>query len=299
VSSKDASLGPPTLVALATGLVLTALGGFYFALGLHSGGLPPPAVRSTGPANTAAPPSSMMPSAEAAPPSAKAVPPVAPAPPPAATPESIEAEVALSEYSEVLAFVKKNFKAEFDELMVAAARRRNEGVSDQVFGQELAAGVQNFMRGRLRYGVGASLTAMDRLAANEASLFHALGTEAADFCLKMLGVDDKPVPGVPPEDVRRMMQLGTLYRLQAIAEGMPDEKPVAPLSKDELQAYEASVTHEGLNFNDVNSGAFLKAVAVPGKPCLTLETLHLAIARLSDPTRRKIYAGMFFLGRGR
>jgi hypothetical protein len=234
----------------------------------------------------------MMPSAEAAPPSAKAVPPVAPAPPappPAATPESIEAEVALSEYSEVLAFVKKNFKAEFDELMVAAARRRNERVSDQVFGQELAAGVQNFMRGRLRYGVGASLTAMDRLAANEASLFHALGTEAADFCLKMLGVDDKPVPGVPPEDVRRMMQLGTLYRLQAIAEGMPDEK----------QAYEASVTHEGLNFNDVNSGAFLKAVAVPGKPCLTLETLHLAIARLSDPTRRKIYAGMFFLGRGR
>ena len=35
----------------------------------------------------------------------------------------------------------------------------------------------------------------------------------------------------------------------------------------------------------------------PGKPCLMVETLYLAIARLGEGTRRKIYAGMFFLGR--
>ena len=55
-----------------------------------------------------------------------------------ATPASIEAEIALSEYAELLALVKKNFNAEYNELMVAAVQRRNEGVSDQVFGQKLA-----------------------------------------------------------------------------------------------------------------------------------------------------------------
>ena len=37
----------------------------------------------------------------------------------------------------------------------------------------------------------------------------------------------------------------------------------------------------------------------PGKPCLMIEKLYLAIARLGEGTRRKIYAGMFFLGRDR
>ena len=35
------------------------------------------------------------------------------------------------------------------------------------------------MRGKLKYGVGASMPTIDKLAANEASLFHALGTEGA------------------------------------------------------------------------------------------------------------------------
>jgi hypothetical protein len=94
------------------------------------------------------------------------------------------------------------------------------------------------------------------------------------------------------------MRLGTLYRFQAIAEGMPKAKPVQPLTADEMRAFEASLAREGLNFKDVSSGAYLdKAGAEPGKPCRTLETLHLAIARLPEATRRKIYAGMFFLGR--
>jgi hypothetical protein len=132
-------------------------------------------------------------------------------------------------------------------------------------------------------------------------LFHSLGTEGADYCLKMLGMDDRPATGAPPENIRRLMQRGTLYRFESIAEGLPNTKAdtkIAPLSKDELQAYEASVEHEGLNFKDINSGAFLKASG-PGKPCLMLETLHLAISRLTDATRSKIYAGMFFLGRER
>ena len=46
------------------------------------------------------------------------------------------------------------------------------------------------MRGKLKFGVGASTPTIDKLAANEASLFHALGTEGAGLCLKMLGKDD-------------------------------------------------------------------------------------------------------------
>jgi hypothetical protein len=182
--------------------------------------------------------------------------------------------------------------------MVSAAQRRNEGVSDEVFGRELASGFQKIMRGKLTYGTGASTPMMDRLAANEASLFHALGTDGAAFCHMMLGVDDRPPAGPPPGSVRQLLQLGTLYRFQAIAEGMPDARPAVPLSKDELRAFETSVVQVGLNFNDVNSGAFLKAGGEPGRPCLTLETLHLAIAKLAEVTRRKIYVGMFFLGRG-
>ena len=48
-----------------------------------------------------------------------------------------------------------------------------------------------------------------------------------------------------------------------------------------MRAFEASLAREGLNFKDVSTGAYLKASAEPGKPCLTLETLHLAIARLA------------------
>ena len=65
-----------------------------------------------------------------------------------------------------------------------------------------------------------------------------------------------------------------------------------------MRAFEGSLAREGLNFKDVSTGAYLnQSGAEPGRPCLTLETLHLAIARLPEGTRRKIYAGMFFLGR--
>jgi hypothetical protein len=61
--------------------------------------------------------------------------------------------------------------------------------------------------------------------------------------------------------------------------------------------FEASLAREGLNFKDVSTGAYLRTSLEPGKPCLTLETLHLAIARLPEGTRRKLYTGMFFAGR--
>ena len=141
-----------------------------------------------------------------------------------------------------------------------AVRKRNEGVSDQAFGQELAERFQNIMRGKLKFGAGASMPTIDRLAANEASLFHALGTEGAAFCLKMLGKDDTPATEAPPDSVRRLMQLGTLYRFQAIVEGMAaNAKPVDPLTKEETRVFEASLAREGLNFKDVNTGAYLKA----------------------------------------
>ena len=165
------------LMAVVVGLVLVAFGGFYFALKPHANDalLPPPA----------------LPPAQTATPSSAAAPPVVvPPPPPPATPASIEAEIALSEHAELQALLKKNFAAEYDELIAVAVRRRNEGVSDQIFGQELAERFEAIMRGKLKYGVGASTPTIDKLAANEASLFHALSTEGAGLCLKMLGKDD-------------------------------------------------------------------------------------------------------------
>ena len=270
------------LIAVVFGLVLAAFGGFYFALGPHSTEPPLPPAPSVAPG-------AAVPPVVVAPP---------PPPPPMATPASIEGEIALSEHAELLALVKKNFNSEYTDLIVMAVRRRNEGVSDQAFGQELAERFQNIMRGKLKFGVGASMPTIDKLAANEASLFHALGTEGAGFCLKMLGKDDTPAAEPPPDSVRRLMRLGTLYRFQAIAEGMEaNAKPVEPLSKEETRVFEASLAREGLNFKDVNTGAYLKTSVEPGKPCLTMETLHLAIARLPEGTRRKLYTGMFFAGR--
>ena len=278
-------MDPRSLIAAVIGLVLVAFGGFYFALISRSGDavLPPP--------KTATPFGAAVPAV--APPL-----PPPPAPPPMATPSSIEAEIALSELAELQALLKKNFSDDYNELITLVTRRRNEGASDRAFDQELAERIQKIMGGRLKYGVWASMPAIDKLAANEARLFHALGTEAARFCRKMLGKDDTPADGPPPESVRQMMQLGTLYRFQAIVEGMTNTKPIDPLTAEEKRAFEGSLAREGLNLRDVNTGAYLNTGDTdPGKPCLTLETLHLAIARLAEGTRRKVYAGMFFIGR--
>jgi hypothetical protein len=272
------------LIGAVLALVVAAFGGFFVALGVHSDAGPPPGMSSS-----ASPMTSVPPPVGAPPP---------PPTPPMFTAESVEAEFALSEHADLLAFVKKSFRPDYAELLQQAVSRRNEGVGEQAFGQSLAERIQNVMRGKLKYGAGGSMPTLDRLAANEASLFHALGTEGAPFCLKMLGRDDTPAAGPVPDSVRQLMELGTLYRFQAIAEGMTNTKPVEPLTKDEAKAYETSVVRAGLNFKDVTTGAYLKAAAEPGKPCLTLETLHLAIAKLPDGVRRKIYASMFFANRG-
>ena len=281
-------MDPRILIGVVFGLVLVAFGGFYFALSPGSSDIvpkaapaPSPVVRSPPAADTAAP--APLPSPPA---------------PPVATVASIEAEMALSDQAELLALLKKNFPEEYSKLIATAVTRRNEGAPDTQFGQELYAGVQEIMRTKLKYGVGATMPTIDRLAANEASLFHALGTEGARFCMRMLGKDDTPAGGPQPDSVRQLMQLGTLYRFQAAVEGVANTKPVDALTTEEMRSFEGSLAREGLNLKDVTTGAYLNAGAAnPGKPCLTLETLHLAIARLPEPTRRKIYAGMFFLGR--
>ncbi len=81
---------------------------------------------------------------------------------------------------------------------------------------------------------------------------------------------------------------------------MPNSKPPDPLTADEMTVFEASLQRDGLKFDEVRTGAFLsKFGEEPGKPCLMIEKLYLAIARLPELPRRKIYAGMFFLGRDR
>jgi hypothetical protein len=289
------------IIGVTVGLVLVAFGGFYFALSSKSRGtfVPPPPV-ATAQKQPAAAPSAAPPPAQPATPA-----PVAPpaAQPPAAarvpaTPESIESEIAHSDQAELQALLKKNFPKEYGDLIAIAVKRRNEGVSDQEFGEEMFSHFQDIMRSKLKYAVGASTASIDRLAINEANLFHALGTEGASLCLKMLGKDTSPAQGPPPESVRTMMRLGTLYRFQAIVEGMPDLKTVDPLSVDDMTVFQASLAQNGLNLEEVRSGAFLaKGGNEPGKPCLMLETLYRAIARLPESTRRKIYSGMFFLGR--
>jgi hypothetical protein len=286
------------LIAVAGALVVVAFGGFYFALSSRqheplAASQPRPARTAEAPA--AAPPAAQQPAAT--PPSATPPP---PAPPAKATPESIEAEIAKSDHAELQGILKRYFADDYKALIAVAVERRNEGVSDQAFGQELFARFQDIMRSKLRFAAGAGTAMIDRLAENEVALFRALGTEGATFCLKVLGKDETPADSQPPESVRRMMRLGTLFRFQAIVEGMSNTKPVDSLTQAELGAFEASLNRDGLRFDEVRSGAFLsKGGDEPGKPCLMIEKLYRSIARLEETTRRKIYAGMFFLGRDR
>ena len=99
------------LIAVVFGLVVVAFGGFYYALGPHTTDLPLP------PAPTAPPPVAALP-ADVAPQPPPPQPP-SPPPPPMATPESIEAEIALSEHAELLALLKQNFNAEYNGLIAA------------------------------------------------------------------------------------------------------------------------------------------------------------------------------------
>jgi len=285
-------------IAAAVGLVLVAFGGFYFALkpGSHEP-VVHPVQTAAGPAPAAPVPPTQGPTAQGQPaqnPAAQT--PAAPAV--KATAASIEAEIAQSDHAELQGLLKKNFNKEYNELIAVAVRRRNEGVSDEAFGQELFTHFQEIMRSKLKFAVGASTPMIDSLAANEVNLFHALGTDGGTFCLKVLGKDDTPAESPLPGNISRMMRLGTLYRFRAIVEGMPSYKPVDPLTADEMTAFDASLARDGLKFDDVRSGAFLsKQGNEPGKPCLMVEKLYLAIARLGEGTRRKLYAGMFFLGR--
>ncbi len=283
-------------IAVAVALVAVAFGGFYFALSSRSH--EPLAATQQRPVRTAeAPPRPAASDVPAQPPPAQPTPPPAPS---KATPESIEAEIAKSDHAELQALLKKHFADDYKALIAVAVDRRNEGASDQVFGQELFARFQDIMRSKLRFAAGAGTAMIDRLAANEIALFHALGTEGPTFCLKVLGKDDTPADGQPPESVRRMMRLGTLYRFQAIVEGMSNTKPVEPLTNEELSQFEASLNRDGMRFEEVRTGAFLtKAGDEPGRHCLMIEKLYQSIARLGEGTRRKIYAGMFFLGRDR
>jgi hypothetical protein len=283
-------------IAVAVALVAVAFGGFYFALSSRSH--EPLAATQQRPVRTAEAPAAS--GAPAQPPPAQ---PAQPTPPPApskATPESIEAEIAKSDHAELQALLKRHFADDYKALIAVAVDKRNEGASDQAFGQELFARFQDIMRSKLRFAAGASTQMIDRLAANEIALFRALGTEGPTFCLKVLGKDDSAAEGQPPESVRRMMRLGTLYRFQAIVEGMANTKPVEPLTNEELSQFEASLNRDGMRFDEVRTGAFLtKAGDEPGRPCLMIEKLYQSIARLNEGTRRKIYAGMFFLGRDR
>lgn len=281
------------LIATAVGLVLVAFGGFYLALSSlpHQPAAPP--VRSV------AAPSPATPDRAAESQAAKrdtAEPAVAPAG--KATAASIEAEIAQSEYAELQTLLKTHFGKDYNELIEVATRRRNEGASDAAFGLELFARFQDIMRPRLQFAVAANMAVIDKLAANEMGLFHALGTDGATFCLRVLGKDTTAATRPVPDSVRRLLRLGTLYRFQAIVDGMQHHRPVEPLTAPEIAAFEASLARDGMKFEDVRTGAFLnQGGEEPGRPCLMVEKLYQAMARLEEVPRRKVYGGVLFLGR--
>jgi hypothetical protein len=276
------------VLAAVVGLVVVAIGGFYFALRKPAYDWVPP------PAQTAAsrPAGPVTPAAPAGPPSAQ---PQAPKP---ATPESIEAEIAKSDHADLQVLLKRHFPEDYRQLIEIAVRKRNEGAPDEALGEEVFGRFQQIMSAKLKFAVGASIQAIDKLAANEINLFNALGNEGGGFCLKVLGKDNSPATTAMPDRIRRLMRLGTLYRFEAIVDGMPRFQPADPLTQAEITAFEVSLSRDGMKFEEVRSGAFLsKEGDALGKPCQMVEKLYRSIARLDEGTRRKLYAGMFFLGR--
>jgi hypothetical protein len=268
------------LIAAVVGLVLVAFGGFYFAF------RPPSFERIPPPAQTAA---TQRPAGPATAPAPAAKP---------ATPESIEAEIARSDHADLQILLKRHFPDEHQQLIAIAVQKRNEGSSETALGEEVFARFQQIMSSKLKFAVGASMQLIDKLAANEITLFNALSTEGSSFCLKVLGKGDSPSTEAMPERIRRLMRLGTLYRFEAIADGMPKFQPSQPLTAAEIGTFELSLARENLKFEEIRTGAFLgKEGDAPGKPCLMVEKLYRAIARLDEGTRRKLYSGMFFLGR--
>ena len=278
------------LFAAVVGLVFVAFGGFYYALILRSYVPSPPSAQTAAaapPPLESAAPGPHAPAAAAS--AAKGT---------SATAAGIEAEIARSENAELQALLKQRFPDEYKQIIEIAVRRRNEGISDEAFGQELFAHIQAMMRAKLKFAAGANIAIIDKLANNEIDLFHALANEGARFCLTVLGKDSGPPPGSPLENVTRMLRLGTLYRFQAIVDGMPNFKPIEPLKPAEIVGFQANLVGSGLKFEDVRSGTFLNQEGEePGKPCLMVEKLYRTITGLGDETRRKLYSGMFFLGR--
>ena len=276
------------LIAIVVGLVVVALGGFYFAL------KPPAREFAATPAPTA---TSSRPSAPDA--SSLGVVPSAPhSPRKPITPKSVEAEIAASDHADLQALLKQHFPEDYRELIAIAVRRRNEGAPNHVLGEEVFGRFQQVMSAKLKFAVGASTAVIDKLATNEVNLFRALGNEGSSFCLKVLGKDNSPGTTPMPDVIRGLMRLGTLYRFEAIVDGMPRFQTTEPLTPAEVAAFETSLNRDGLKFDEIRTGAFLsKEGEAPGKPCQMVEKLYRAIARLDEGHRRKLYAGMFFLGR--
>ncbi|MBM3529076.1 MAG: hypothetical protein FJX62_13385 [Alphaproteobacteria bacterium] len=276
------SLDHRVIMSIAAGLVLLAGGGFYFAL-------TPRAPESLAPVSRPAPASAPAPSA-----------PAAAAKPQPATPESVEAEIAKSDHAELQALLKRAFPDEYRDLIAAAVQTRNEGASDADVGRETFTKFQSILRANLKFAVGASTAAIDRLAANEIRLFAALGAAGSDYCLAVLGRSENQGPVVPPDDIRRLMRLATLHRFEAIVEGRSRMVTVDALSAEELKAFEAVLAKAGLTLNEIRSGEFLnKEGDGPGKPCVMVDRLYRAVAQLDESPRCKLFVSMFFMGRDR
>ena len=152
------------LLGIAFGLIAVAFGGFYFAFGSRTHDTlatqPPAKTAAADPSPGAAPAGgTSSPAPAGSQPAPQASPPVRPS---KATPESVEAEIAQSDHAELQALLKKYFADDYKQMIATAVERRNEGVSDPVFAQELFGRFQDLMRAKLRYAAGASIPMMEQ-----------------------------------------------------------------------------------------------------------------------------------------
>ena len=234
-------MNPRILMAVVVGLVLVAFGGFYFALGLHANdALLPPAL------------------------------------PPAQTATPVQRRRAACRRATAAAPGHPGEHRGGDR---AVGTRRAAGAAEK----ELRRRIRRVDRGGrppaqrrrvgsgLRPGTGRTLRGdharqieirrrgehADRSTSSpptRRACFMRSAPRARAFASRCSARTTRPPATATPESVRQLMRLGTLYRFQAIAEGMPAAKPAAALTSDEMRAFEASLAREGLNFKDVSTG---------------------------------------------
>ena len=210
-------MNPRILIAVVVGLVLVAFGGFYFALKPHANDRAPAAAAAR------------LPPAQTATPSSAAAPPVVvpPPPPPMAT--------AGEHRSRDRAVGTCRAAGAAEEELHRRIRRVDRGgrppAQRRRFGSDLRPGTGRTLPGDHAREIeirrrGEHCRPSTSSPPTRRACFMRSAPKARAFASRCSARMTAPPITATPESVRQLMRLGTLYRFQAIAEGMPAAKPV-------------------------------------------------------------------------